>query len=188
MKNVVFLLLLRYVTMGILYGCTLFSRVNCQSCSVITNSTCFDLDYCQTGSDGIDDLECYKQYLENHLTCTWKPGTRASNATTYTLITEQIDRSKCKRCKNILNTFHLIEGLFSKNSVTIWVVESDPNRNCSKAIFKGTPNQLVQQQCLRIQCHCQRRIWRISRDLQHYPSRDQSDSLSICLLGSCCSF
>ncbi|XP_058862652.1 interleukin-31 receptor subunit alpha-like [Acipenser ruthenus] len=143
MKNVAFLLLLRYVTMGILYGCTLFSRVTCQSCSVITDSTCFDLDYCQTGSDGINGLECYKQYLENHLTCTWKPGTRASNATTYTLITEQIDRSKCKRCKNILNTFHLIEGLFSKNSVTIWVVESDPNRNCSKAIFKGTPNQLV---------------------------------------------
>ncbi|KAG7476963.1 hypothetical protein MATL_G00088340 [Megalops atlanticus] len=130
---------------GVLSVCCWISPVNCEPFPERQQNTshCFNYDHCHSSKEGVHDLDCYTKLSEQHMHCIWKSGRSSSNKM-FTLIIEQETRKYCQIYENITSTSYHSIKVFRKNSMTAYVTDAnDKKRNCTKAVFTGTPRELV---------------------------------------------
>ncbi|CAL9682284.1 unnamed protein product [Knipowitschia caucasica] len=87
-------------------------------------------------------LDCFGRWVGNgkkQWRCEWEPGTSA-HRNTYTLFKQQGEY--CGAKDNISSQNKEIT-IFQKRDLTVLLVENLKSPNCTKAVFKGTPTDLV---------------------------------------------
>ncbi|XP_036384665.1 interleukin-31 receptor subunit alpha [Megalops cyprinoides] len=130
---------------GVLSVCCWISLVNSEPFPERHQNAfhCFNYDHCHSSKEGVHDLDCYAKPSEPHMHCEWKSGRSSSNKM-FTLFVEQETRKYCEIYENINSTSYHPIKVFPKFSMTAYVTDAnDKKRNCTKAVFTGTPRQLV---------------------------------------------
>ncbi|XP_005454526.1 interleukin-31 receptor subunit alpha isoform X2 [Oreochromis niloticus] len=136
-----------YIILGLIlvYYATLsmHSQVTSESCK--PNETSSKYQHCGLHPDGVRDLDCFTKNTWSKLRCMWKPGKHASK-NTHTLVIQQKKKQTyyCKIYKNITKFSEDI-GFFKRHSVTIQIFENSESKNCTQAVFQGSPESL--QRC-----------------------------------------
>ncbi|XP_023122415.2 interleukin-31 receptor subunit alpha isoform X2 [Amphiprion ocellaris] len=123
------------------YFTTLSSQV--QACSMKCKSKNISSQYqhCGIRSDGVHDLDCFgKYYSRGTINCVWKPGNHASDRM-HTFIIQQPAKKYCRACHNITQFSQSVK-LYENPNMTVEVFENSRSRNCTKAIFRGSPTSL----------------------------------------------
>ncbi|XP_022624525.1 interleukin-31 receptor subunit alpha-like isoform X1 [Seriola dumerili] len=124
----------------LVYYTTASSHVHAFSVSCKSKKILSDYQHCQLQPDGVHDLNCFGKYIDRGLkTCVWRPGNHTSKKT-YTLIIQQ--HSQCKAYKNI-STLSESVAVFAKQNMTAEVFEKSESRNCTKAVFRASPNSIL---------------------------------------------
>ncbi|XP_071322000.1 interleukin-31 receptor subunit alpha [Trachinotus anak] len=113
--------------------------VKCKSMSI--SST---YQHCGLQPDGVHDLDCFGEHtIRNVKTCVWRPGKQTSEKT-YTLIIQQYPKRRlyCRAYQDITKLSAEIE-VFENYNMSIQVFENSESRNCTRAVFRGSPNSLL---------------------------------------------
>ncbi|XP_027137749.1 protein sidekick-2 isoform X3 [Larimichthys crocea] len=98
---------------------------------------------CGIHPDGVHDLDCFgKKSSPGKKTCVWKPG---NHGKTHTLIIQQhTPTTRNKVCKVHINITDMSQEIriWDKYNMTVQVFENSKSTNCTKAVFRGSPNSL----------------------------------------------
>ncbi|XP_035766200.1 protein sidekick-1, partial [Neolamprologus brichardi] len=88
-------------------------------------------------------LDCFTKNAWSKLRCMWKPGKHASK-NTHILVIQPEKGNYCRVYKNITKSPEEID-FYKKRNVIIQIFENSESKNCTKAVFQGSPESL--QRC-----------------------------------------
>ncbi|XP_042364754.1 leukemia inhibitory factor receptor isoform X2 [Plectropomus leopardus] len=132
-----------FFILGLVLFCTMLSSCVQEPRAVkcIQNITSI-YQHCGIHQDGVQDLDCFGK-TQNKIDCVWKPGKRASERTTYTLILQQPGRSYCKAYYNISETIIKKFKAYQNENLTAQVFEINESANCTKAVISVSPKSIL---------------------------------------------
>ncbi|XP_070781171.1 interleukin-31 receptor subunit alpha [Enoplosus armatus] len=124
----------------LVYYSTLSSHVQVSSANCKSKNISSKYQHCGIHPGGVHDLDCFGKYNLVKKKCVWKPGNHTSEKT-YTLIIRQ-DKKLCKAYNNITGISEKIQ-LYGRYNMTAEVFENSESTNCTKAVFRGSPKNLL---------------------------------------------
>ncbi|KAI3362116.1 hypothetical protein L3Q82_012445, partial [Scortum barcoo] len=98
--------------------------------------------HCRIHPDGVHDLDCFGRPNSNKLKCVWKPGNQTTEKT-YRLVLQQQNKSYCKAYSSTRLTEISKLPVFTESAMTAEVFQNGESQNCTKAVFKGLPKDLM---------------------------------------------
>ncbi|XP_038126036.1 interleukin-31 receptor subunit alpha isoform X1 [Cyprinodon tularosa] len=118
------------------------SHIRVASANCEWNEIAAKYENCTIRPDGVHHLDCFNKNRPSSK-CTWEPGESGLNKS-YTLILKQ-PRTPKPFCKVYYNLTQFYKEFFpsSKWDVIVEVLENTETTNCSKAAFRGSPQNMT---------------------------------------------